>query len=364
MDAPTGNHSFQKTGFEINDSEQSLERPMNRINALKLIVLLPILWLTVLLASCGSEPATPTTIPTATATASVSTPSGTPEATDPTADEIGILSQFNVIDEMATLVARRTPMPTRAPNPVQELAQEIATETGLDDISFLGISLTVWIDLAISILIIVLFVYIGLKLLMALLKAIVRRTKTTFDDEFLDYMERELKWFIVILVTAQAAVLRLDFLSDRVRLILEDIFFLLGLGVLYIIVLRLIHFTTVWYRRKKLSVDQRKQLGPFIEMVKRLGYLLVSVLAISSVLSHFGVEIAMLSVIILFAAVILVLGARAAVSDAISGFIISTGWLGSTPSTPRTASSITCSNCLMSPPLVKNSTSTLKLGSG
>jgi small-conductance mechanosensitive channel len=227
-----------------------------------------------------------------------------------------------MLDDLAALVAQRTPMPTRAPGPVKELAQEIATETGLDDMSFLGLSVTDWIDLAISILILVLFVYIGLKLLIALLKAVVRRTKTSFDNEFLEYIERELRWLIVILVASQAVVLRLDFLSDRTRLLLEDIFYLLALGVFYIIVLRLIHFTTVWYRGKKLSLNQREQLEPFIEMVKRLGYLLASMLALSAVLSHFGVEITMISAIILFTGVILVLGARAAVADAISGFII------------------------------------------
>jgi small-conductance mechanosensitive channel len=39
-------------------------------------------------------------------------------------------------------------------------------------------------------------------------------------------------------------------------------------------------------------------------------------------LSHFGVEITMMSVIVLFAVAVIIIGARAAVTDAISGFII------------------------------------------
>jgi small-conductance mechanosensitive channel len=285
---------------------------------MRLITLLTILWLAVLATACSSEPATPTITPTP----AVPTPIGTEEAAGTPAEESAQLSQLQALDEMATIAAQRTPIPTRAPGPVKELAQEIAEESGLDDMSFLGLTLTSWIDLAISILIILFVVYIGLKLLFALLKAVVRRTKTSFDDEFLEYIERELKWLIAIIVTAQAAVLRLDFLSEGSRLFLEDIFFLLTLAFIYIIVLRLIHFASVWYRRKRLSPDQRKQMDPIIEMGKRLGYLLASMLALNSVLGHFGVEITMLTVVFLFAAAVLFLGARAAFSDAVSGFFI------------------------------------------
>jgi hypothetical protein len=283
---------------------------MNHLDYPKSIALVISIVLMVMVAACGNEPAAPTAPPARTPTPTSPTPSSTQEATDATSSESGLPSQLVMLDDLAALVAQRTPMPTRAPGPIKELAQDIAEESGLDETSFLGLPLTSWIDMAISILIIVLFVYIGLKLLMALLKAVVRRTKTSFDNEFLAYIERELRWFIAILVAAYAAVLRLDFLSDRLRILFEDIFYLLALGVFFIILLRLIYFTSVWYRRKKLSVDQRVQLGPFIEMVMRLGYLLASILALSAVLSHFGVEITMLSATILFAGVILILGAR------------------------------------------------------
>ena len=91
-----------------------------------------------------------------------------------------------------------TPIPTRPPSPVQEFTQEIAKETGLDDISFLGLTITSWIDLAIQILIIVFSVFVGLKLLFALIKVVVRRAGTSFDDEFVDDIEPQLRWLIVI----------------------------------------------------------------------------------------------------------------------------------------------------------------------
>jgi small-conductance mechanosensitive channel len=270
-----------------------------------------------LATSCASDLATPTSTPTP----SIPTPSATTAAGVPTAGVIG-LGEITSLDDFAMIAAQRTPLPTRVPSAIQEIAQEIAEESGLDEKSLLGLSVTSWIDLAISILIMVFFIYIGLRLIMALIKAIVRRTKNTFDDEFLAYIERELKWLIAIVVAGRFAVLRLEFLSDRWRLLLEDFFFLLGLGVLFIIVLRLIHFTSVWIRRNKLTAEQRKQLGPFIVLLNRLGYLLAGMLAVSSVLSHFGVEVTILTAVFLFGAVVIVLGARAAISDAVSGFFI------------------------------------------
>jgi small-conductance mechanosensitive channel len=48
-------------------------------------------------------------------------------------------------------------------------------------------------------------------------------------------------------------------------------------------------------------------------------------LALSLLMSHFGIEITMLTALILFGGIVIFLGARAAVSDAVSGFFILVG---------------------------------------
>jgi small-conductance mechanosensitive channel len=201
------------------------------------------------------------------------------------------------------------------------LAEEIAVEAGLADRSLFGFPLTSWINLGISILIFLFLVFIGVHFFFSLLKAVARRTKTLFDDVFLDSIERELKWLITIML-ASAAVSRFGFWSNALRLLLSDLFFILTLGMLYIIALRLVAFASSWYREHGVPEGQRLRLDPLIELVKRLGYLLVSMLALGDLLSHFGIEVTLLSAVIVFAAVVIGLGANAAISDAVSGLLI------------------------------------------
>jgi small-conductance mechanosensitive channel len=289
------------------------------MNVRKLIAQLILLWLGVqavatLATACASEPASPTT------TSAPPTPTASAAAEGTRTPAKGNGQPFS-LDQIATVIVQRTPMPTPTPGPVLRLAEEIAVESGLADRSLFGFPVTNWINLGISILFFVLFVFLGVKFLFSLLERVVRRTKTRFDDEFLDSIERELKWFIVI-VLAGATVTRLGFWGNALTLLLGDLFFVLAMAVLYIIALRLVAFAARWYREHGVPPTQRVRLDPLIEMVKRLGYLFVSMLALSSILSHFGIEVTLLSAVVLFAAVVIGLGANAAISDAVSGFLI------------------------------------------
>ena len=63
---------------------------------------------------------------------------------------------------------------------------------------------------------------LGVRLLFRLLKWVVRRTSTEFDDAFLATIKEELKWLAMVLVT-RFALLRLDFWSDGLRTIIDDV---------------------------------------------------------------------------------------------------------------------------------------------
>ena len=71
---------------------------------------------------------------------------------------------------------------------------------------------------------------LGVRLLFAVLKQIVRRTSTPFDDAFLDTIGSELKWLVMVLVI-RYALLRLDFWSDGLRTLIDDVFFALGVVI-------------------------------------------------------------------------------------------------------------------------------------
>ena len=287
---------------------------MQRRNVVKPIALSAILLLTLLAAACSSGPATPTITPSPPPPA-VSRSEGT--ATAPA----GPTSPIQAVEEIVETVAQRTPVPTATPGPVAEIIGEFADQVGVADQELLGLTTTAWINIVVSILFALAGILLGIYLLFGLLRWVVRRTRTQFDDRFLEAIGRELRWLVAVVIM-RMAVLRLDLWGDGARLILEDLFFLLALIMLYIISLRLVAFAAEWYRATRVADENRKALNPIIEMFERLGFLFVTVIAASIALSHFGINITLPSAVILFAVVVIAIGARAAINDAVSGFLI------------------------------------------
>jgi small-conductance mechanosensitive channel len=116
--------------------------------------------------------------------------------------------------------------------------------------------------------------------------------------------------------------MRLDFLSDGLRTLVDDVFFGLGWFLVLSLVLRLIAFGVKWYQDNLESVHDRSRLDPVIVVLQRVAYVLVAIVMVSFGLSHFGINITALSAVLIFAALIISLGAKDIISDAISGFII------------------------------------------
>jgi small-conductance mechanosensitive channel len=191
----------------------------------------------------------------------------------------------------------------------------------LEGRSFLGLPLVDWIDLGISVLIIVIGYWVGIPLLARLLSWFVKRTNLKFDDSFLAHILPDLK-MLIILFFMRFAVLRLNFLSDEFRTFLDDVFFILGLLVITVIAVRLINFGTRWYENKLLSDEDRSRMRPVITALNRFGLFIVFVLAASIGMSHFGINIGALSLTLIVVVVVISFGARNIIGDVISGFII------------------------------------------
>lgn len=283
--------------------------------------------LLILLVACSQQDAVSTpilpektavvTLPPSAAQISVTT---TPTPNEPGSGNLTDLT----FKAAATIIAERTPLPSPTPGLVSKIADNIVVDTGFANKSFLGLSSEHWINLLVSVLLFVLFFFLGVRLLFLLLRWLIQRIKTDFLSRLIDSIEKEMRWLIVLLA-ARFSSLRLDFLSNDVRLFLQDIFFFLMLGVIYIISLRLTSFTADWYLTTNVPEGLRKQLKLFIVTLKRLAYLFITVLVVGAVLSHFGINVTLSASVILFVGVLAVVGAREVISDAVSGFIILMG---------------------------------------
>jgi small-conductance mechanosensitive channel len=286
---------------------------VQRKHGLKLIIVLTLLWLAVLVSACGSQPAAPTV----TAIAPSASATIEPEPAIRPAEQ----GSDTTVGDISQAVAERTPVPTPTPGLIADQVDDLAQATGLAGKAFLGLTAEDWINLAISALVLVVGYFVGASLLIRLLKRVARRTSTHFDDAFLDSIGDEIKW-LVMLLFSRLAILRLDFLGDGLRAAFVDVFFVLGLLISTIIAFRLINFGAQWYKDNWEHQEDRNRLDPIITILQRLGYVLVIIIGASIALSHFGINVTAFSAALIFVAIVISLGAKDIISDAMSGFII------------------------------------------
>ncbi len=286
---------------------------VQREYALKLVIVLTLLWLAMLVSACGAQPAAPTvtaTVPSASATIEPE-PASTPAAE----------GSDTAVGDISEAVADRTPVPTPTPGLIADQVDALAEATGLAGKSFLGLTTENWINLAISALVVAVGYFVGARLLIGLLKKVARRTSAQFDDALLDTMGDEIRW-LVVLIFSRFATLRLGFLGDGLREAFVDIFFILGLLITALIAFQLINFSAQWYKDNWEHQEDRDRLDPIITILQRSGYVLVIIVGASIVLSHFGINITAFSAALIFVALVVSLGARDIISDAMSGFLI------------------------------------------
>ncbi|NCF66162.1 MAG: mechanosensitive ion channel [Chloroflexi bacterium] len=305
---------------------------MKQISDQRIIILLCFLALALVISACGAAstapptapPPSPTSVPTATPTPESTIESGTDEVGAPSIN-VPALELATRVSEVATAVALRTPKPTPTPGVIDRVVVDLVDQTGLTETSFLRLRAKDWIDLVVSALILGLVLLIILPLLSKLLTWLVQRTPTRFDDEFLELVKRQLIWLVVVII-AQFAILRLDFLGDWLNNLVQDVAYVLTMGLLAMIVLRFINFSTNWLLEYLVKDEgPSKRLRPLITIFKWLIYLFVLLIVVTLVAAHFGFNITLLVPSFLFLLLILgVLGvaAQSALTDAISGILI------------------------------------------
>ena len=281
---------------------------MNHSQLRKVAVLLALV--AILNFIIGCSPATPQPELT-------STDIGTEVPPENATDENG----GGVASDVSTAVSGRTPVPTPTVRPIVQEIDNLAGSLGLSGQTFLGLTTEDWINLAVSGLIIF-GGYLAANLIVnTLLRRLVKRTSTQIDNEFLSAIEKPLNWLIVVFVS-RFAVLRLGFLNEGLRTFLDDVFFI-GLLVLSAIIgARLINFYANWYIGTLKSDADPERLTPVITIIQRVGYVFLFIFTISIGLIHFGLDITVLAALLLLAGVLLALGARDLVANAVSGFLI------------------------------------------
>ncbi len=137
--------------------------------------------------------------------------------------------------------ASRTPVPTFTPGVVEIVVDNFTENVGIEDFIFLSLSSADWINLVISI-VLVLFLYrIGMWLIRSFLRRVVARTPTDFDDRFLEETDQQIRWLIIIFVI-EMSLQRLQCLRADLKSTIRDTTFVLYLLIFAVISWKLVNF--------------------------------------------------------------------------------------------------------------------------
>ena len=232
---------------------------------------------------------------------------------------VGLLTQPPEQAPTEQVIRTPTPQPTATPGPLVELVDEVTETTGLGRRVILGLSGEDWINLFISILIAAVGIYLISGVVFLLLKRVVKRTASTYDDQILAAIGSQVRAILVVVVV-QFATERLPFVAANFKQSLNQIYFALYIFLAGIVLWKLIDLALKWYGHKR--AEMGADVNIFLKVLRNVLRILLSVIIISILLNHFGINITALIALLGIGGLALSLAAQDTLADAINGFII------------------------------------------
>ena len=190
---------------------------------------------------------------------------------------------------------------------------------------FWGLSGQQWIEIGISILILLAVLLLGRwvinLILEKLLFRITKRTKNNLDNQILNAARLPL-YFLAVVLALDTALRRLSFLPRDWNTWLEEGLYIFYFLVGFIFVWRLVTHFFRWYEEEmaqRTETNLDKQLFPFFE---RIVLILLSAVGIITVLSHYEINITAMVTTLGIGSLAVALAAKSTLEDTISGFMI------------------------------------------
>jgi MscS family membrane protein len=187
---------------------------------------------------------------------------------------------------------------------------------------FWGLTGSQWLEIGISLAILLTVLLLGRIVISFLIEKILlritRKTKNTLDNLILDAIRFPLYLFAVVLAL-NIALERLSFLPEEWNYYLEEGFFVLYFLVGFILAWRLVTHIFTWLedevsRKTEATLDE--QLFPFFQ---RIVLILVSAIGLITILSHFEINITAMVTTLGIGSLAVALAAQNALEDTILG---------------------------------------------
>ena len=214
-----------------------------------------------------------------------------------------------------------TPKLTATPSLIDQSIAQISAETGLNRQVFLGLTGEDWINLGISTLIFFFGTLILSRIVHLVLRIIVRSTPGKRDNEFYIPIRRHIDLLISLLVLKYATD-RLAFIPVFLKETLNQIYFAIVIFAIAAIFWKLIDLSFIWYRGQEVPEGQVDHSASQRYLFHRILRALVVVVAVTVVLSNYGVNITFILAALIAVVVALLIAGQDMLSDMIYGFIL------------------------------------------
>ena len=219
------------------------------------------------------------------------------------------------------IVVTIAPEPTATPGPVSREITDIVESSKLSGTIILGLTADDWINLAISVLIIIAGYVIGTILTKGLIHWVVRRTSLEIGNVIQESIGPRLRW-LVIIPFFNIGTIRLDFVSPDLKSLLSNIYFVLAVILATLIVWNLVNSGYKFYQQKYAAEERGDELEPVLILIKLVIQIFVILLSISILFARFGINLSALLATFGVAGLAISLAAQDTLADAIAGFII------------------------------------------
>ncbi len=193
------------------------------------------------------------------------------------------------------------------------------------DFVFLGLTAEQWMNIGISLVIVVATVLLGRWIIRLILDRgvakLVRKTNTTLDETLVKTARAPL-FMLAVVLAFDIAIDRLSFFSDTWTARFDDLFYILYFVIGLIFAWRFVQNFFDWYGREiavKTETDLDEQLFPFF---RRVALIVLGSIAIITLLGHFNVDISAMVATLGIGSLAIALAAQSALADTISGFLI------------------------------------------
>jgi small-conductance mechanosensitive channel len=261
------------------------------------------LLLAFLLSSCVSE--------TPTEAAATSTPTATQTAP----------AETGPAQEGDLAVTTPNPKPTVVAGPITDLVETVTEAAGVDETVILGLTIDDWINLGISVLIVLFGVLMAGRLFVRLVRSLVQHSPIEIDDALLQGLEPDVRW-LVSAFFVQFATTRLVFISADVKGFLGGLYFVIYLVVIFSGLWKVVDHAIEMSVKGLAPEEDAHRLKYVLPMLHRVAHFVLIILGTNVLLARFGINLGSIATALGLGGLAISLAAQDVIGDLIAGFIL------------------------------------------